>query len=109
MKIEEHSTTSSPLIVMNTGPKHETYSSQKMRPPLSVIAHNSSSHLLGLKVEPPERGCLYELNAGLRDTAATAVPDHGQLCQVEEDCWLEGPRDARAAEAKPDECPGDHR
>lgn len=108
MKIEEHSTTSSPLIVMNTGPKNETYSSQKMRPPLSVITQKSH-FLLGLKVEPPERGCLYELNAGLHDTAATAVPDHGQLCQVEEDSWLEGPRDARVAEAKPDECPRDHR
>ena len=85
MKIEEHSTTSSPLIIMNSGAKHDTYSSQHMRPPLSVI-NKTVTPFLGVKAESPERGrCVSESNAGLRDTAAAVVPDHWQLCQVEED------------------------
>ena len=85
MKIEEHLTTSSPLIIMNSGAKHDTYSSQHMRPPLSVI-NKTVTPYLGVKVESPERGCwVSELNPGLHDTAATVVPDNRQLCQVEED------------------------
>lgn len=97
MKIEEQSITSSPLINISTGPKHDTNSSQQhMRPPLSVI-NKAKLNFVGLKVESPERGCLSGSITGFHDFAAAVIAVLWQLCQVEEDHRHEGTRDARVA------------